>query len=231
MRRVAELAKEFGLWLHVDAAYGGPAAIVPELRELFNGWEAADSIVLNPHKWLFTPVDCSLLYCRRPEVLIRAFSVIPEYLKTPEKEVGRNLMDYGVALGRRFRALKLWFVLRYFGQQGIVDRLRSHVALARELANWVDAAPEWKRVAPAPLSLVAFRFISEKLNDLALDDANHRIMERVNGSGEAFLTHTVVNGRICLRVSIANLKTTKTHVRRTWELLQQAAALEVGLDG
>ena len=230
MRQVAEIAKEFGLWLHVDAAYGGPAAIVPELRELFSGWEAADSVVVNPHKWLFTPVDCSLLYCRRPEVLIRAFSITPEYLKTPDKEVGRNLMDYGVALGRRFRALKLWFVLRYFGQQGIVDRLRSHVALARELADWVDAAPEWERVAPAPLSLVAFRFISEKLNGSALDDANHRIMDRVNKSGEAFLTHTVVHGRICLRVSIANLKTTNAHVQRTWELLQQAAAYELSLN-
>ena len=139
-------------------------------------------------------------------------------------------MDYGVALGRRFRALKLWFVLRYFGQQGIVDRLRSHVALARELASWVDAAPEWERVAPAPLSLVAFRFVSEKLNGSALDDANHRIMDRVNKSGEAFLTHTVVHGRICLRVSIANLKTTNAHVQRTWELLQQAAACELSLN-
>jgi len=228
VRKIAELAQEFGLWLHVDAAYGGPAAIVPELRELFDGWEIADSIVVNPHKWLFTPVDCSLLYCRRPEVLKRAFSIIPEYLKTPEIEAGRSLMDYGVALGRRFRAIKLWFVLRYFGQQGIIDRLRIHVELAQALASWVDSAPEWERVAPAPLSLVAFRFISEKLDAAALDDANHRIMDRVNESGEAFITHTVVRGRTCLRVSIGNLKTTHAHVQRMWELLQEAAAYEGG---
>ncbi|HIC16331.1 MAG TPA: amino acid decarboxylase [Gemmatimonadetes bacterium] len=228
VREVADVAQEFGLWLHVDAAYGGPAAIVPELRELFDGWEMADSIVVNPHKWLFTPVDCSLLYCRRPEVLIRAFSIVPEYLKTPETGAGRNLMDYGVPLGRRFRALKLWFVLRYFGRQGIVDRLRSHVALAQELAAWIDAAPAWERVAPAPLSLVAFRFVSKRLDGAALDDANHRIMERVNESGEAFLTHTVVRGRTCLRVSIGNLKTTHAHVRHTWKLLQEAATYEGG---
>ena len=228
VRKIAELAQEFGLWLHVDAAYGGPAAIVPELRELFDGWEIADSIVVNPHKWLFTPVDCSLLYCRRPEVLKRAFSIVPEYLKTPEIETGRSLMDYGVALGRRFRAIKLWFVLRYFGQQGIIDRLRIHVELAQALASWVDSAPEWERVAPAPLSLVAFRFISEKLDAAALDDANHRIMDRVNESGEAFITHTVVRGRTCLRVSIGNLKTTHAHVQRLWELLQEAAADEGG---
>ena len=225
---IAELAQEFGLWFHVDAAYGGPAAIVPELRKLFDGWEIADSIVVNPHKWLFTPVDCSLLYCRRPEVLKSAFSIVPEYLKTPEIEVGRSLMDYGIALGRRFRAIKLWFVLRYFGQQGIIDRLRNHVQLAQSLASWVDAAPEWERVAPAPLSLVAFRFISEKLDATALDDANHRIMDRVNKSGEAFITHTVVRGRTCLRVSIGNLKTTHPHVQRLWELLQEAAAYEDG---
>ena len=225
---IAELAQEFGLWFHVDAAYGGPAAIVPELRKLFDGWEIADSIVVNPHKWLFTPVDCSLLYCRRPEVLKSAFSIVPEYLKTPEIEAGRSLMDYGVALGRRFRAIKLWFVLRYFGQQGIISRLRNHVQLAQSLASWVDAAPEWERVAPAPLSLVAFRFISEKLDATALDDANHRIMDRVNKSGEAFITHTVVRGRTCLRVSIGNLKTTHPHVQRLWELLQEAAAYEDG---
>ena len=228
VRKIAELAQEFGLWLHVDAAYGGPAAIIPELRELFDGWEIADSIVVNPHKWLFTPVDCSLLYCRRPEVLKRAFSIVPEYLKNPGIEAGRSLMDYGVALGRRFRALKLWFVLRYFGQQGIIDRLRIHVELAQTLASWVDSAPEWERVAPAPLSLVAFRFISEEHDAAALDDANHRIMDRVNESGEAFITHTVVRGRTCLRVSIGNLKTTHAHVQRLWELLQEAAAYEGG---
>ena len=125
VREIAEVAREFGAWLHVDAAYGGPAAIVPELRPLLDGWDGADSIVVNPHKWLFTPVDCSVLYCRRPAALVRAFSIVPEYLTSAELGATRNLMDYGVSLGRRFRALKLWFVLRYFVRQGIIERLRA----------------------------------------------------------------------------------------------------------
>ncbi|MCH8278707.1 MAG: amino acid decarboxylase, partial [Proteobacteria bacterium] len=157
---IAEVARDFGLWLHVDAAYAGPAAIVPELRPLLAGWEHADSIVVNPHKWLFTPVDCSVLYCRRPERLVRAFSIVPEYLTAPQAEGGRNLMDYGVSLGRRFRSLKLWFVLRAFGREGIIERLRAHVAMAKEFTTWIDEAEQWKRVAPTPLSTVAFRFLA-----------------------------------------------------------------------
>ena len=228
VREIADLTREYGLWLHVDAAYAGPAAIVPELRSLLDGWELADSIIVNPHKWLFTPIDCSLLYCRRPEALVRAFSVVPDYLKAPDRSSGRNLMEYGVSLGRRFRALKLWFVLHYFGRQGIIERLREHVAMAQELAAWIDAAPQWERVAPAPLSLVVFRFSPEGLDGAALDDAHHRILERVNESGEAFLTHTVVRGRTAIRLSIGNLKTTREHVHRAWELLQEAAAHEAG---
>ncbi len=139
---IAEIARELGLWLHVDAAYGGSAASLPELRPLFSGWEHADSIVVNPHKWLFTPIDCSVLYMKDPRQLRRAFSLTPEYLRTTEEGVARNLMDYGVALGRRFRSLKLWFVLRYFGAAGIRDRIRAHIGMARTLASWIDAEPE-----------------------------------------------------------------------------------------
>ncbi|HYJ80821.1 MAG TPA: pyridoxal-dependent decarboxylase, partial [Longimicrobiaceae bacterium] len=154
---VAEVCERAGVWLHVDAAYGGPAAIVPELRPILRGAERADSLVVNPHKWLFVPIDCSALYFRDPGVARRAFSLVPEYLVTPEGESVTNLMDYGPALGKRFRALKLWFVLRYFGADGIAARLREHVRLARALAGWMAAEPGWELMAPVPLSLVVFR--------------------------------------------------------------------------
>lgn len=226
---IAAIAEEHGLWLHVDAAYGGPAAIVPELRPLFTGWERADSIVVNPHKWLFTPVDCSLLYCRRPEELVRAFSIVPDYLSSAEQGHARNLMDYGVALGRRFRSLKLWLVLRCFGREGIEARLRDHVALARTLSTAIEEAPDWALVAPTHLSTVAFRW-TPGWDPAGEDRANHEIRDRVNASGEAYLTHTVLDGRVTLRVAIGNLRTRRAHVERVWALLRQAAA-EVGAAG
>jgi aromatic-L-amino-acid decarboxylase len=221
---VVEVAARHGLWVHVDAAYGGPAAIVPELRPLFEGGERADSIVVNPHKWLFTPVDCSILYCRRPEELRRAFSIVPEYLTSVEQGSARDLMDYGVSLGRRFRALKLWLVLRYFGREGIVLRLRHHVALAAELAGQVDASDDWTLVAPAHFSTVALRWSPPWDDPAAVDRANLEIRDRVNASGKAFVIHTVLGGRVTLRVSIGNLKTTRDHVQRAWTLLRAAAA-------
>lgn len=223
---IADVAEEFGMWLHVDAAYGGPAAIVPELRALFEGWDRADSIVVNPHKWLFTPVDCSMLYCRRPADLVRAFSIVPEYLRSGNVDEVRNLMDYGVALGRRFRSLKLWFVLRYFGRIGVVERLRAHVALARDFAAWIDASGGWERMAPAPLSTVAFRRVEPALDGAGNDALNHRILERVNASGEAFLTHTALDGRVALRLSVGNLRTREDHVIRVQKLLEDAARQE-----
>lgn len=220
---ISEIARRYGVWLHVDAAYGGPIAIVPEQRERFAGWEHADSVVVNPHKWLFTPIDCSVLYCRRPEELQRAFSIVPEYLTSVEQGHSRSLMDYGVSLGRRFRSLKLWFVLRYFGRVGIIDRLRAHLGLARTLAAEIDSAEGWEIITPADLGLVVFRHVRGP--DLDADNAtNRRILDVVNHSGEAFLTHTELNGRVVLRLAIGNLKTTELHVSRTWEILQQAAA-------
>ncbi len=224
--RIAELAAEHGCWLHVDAAYAGPAAVVPELAHHFAGWERADSIVVNPHKWLFTPIDCSVLYTRRDDVLRRAFSLTPEYLRTAEEGEARNLMDYGVALGRRFRALKLWFVLRWFGREGIVARLREHVAMAGELAGWVDAAAGWERVAPVPFSTVVLRRAPEGLPPADADALNMRILDRVNATGDAFLSHTVLRGRTCIRVAIGNLKTGRGDVARLWERLRQAAETE-----
>ncbi len=220
---MAAIAEEFDLWLHVDAAYGGPAAAVPEFRPLFSGWERADSIVVNPHKWLFTPIDCSVLFMKDPDDLKRAFSLTPEYLRTSEEEVARNLMDYGVSLGRRFRSLKLWFVLRYFGSEGIRDRIRQHVEMAREVAAWVDAEPHWERVAPVPFSTVVFRFSPEGVELEEQDELNRAIMDRVNSTGEVFLSHTVLNGRLCLRMALGNLKTRWDHLERSWDLLKEAA--------
>ncbi|GMV04750.1 MAG: L-2,4-diaminobutyrate decarboxylase [Gemmatimonadota bacterium] len=221
--RIAPLAREFGAWLHVDAAYGGPAAILPELRPLFAGWEEADSVVLNPHKWLFTPVDCSVLYCRRPEDLVRAFSIVPEYLRAAETGKARDLMDYGQALGRRFRSLKLWFVLRYFGREGIEANLREHLRLARLFAEWVEEEPGWEVAAPVPFSLVCFRVAPPGATGEEADGLNQKVLDRVNESGEAFLSHTRLRGRLVLRLAIGNLKTTEAHVARTWELLREAA--------
>jgi aromatic-L-amino-acid decarboxylase len=224
---IVEVVREFGAWLHVDAAYGGPAAIVPELRPLFAGWEEADSIIVNPHKWLFTPIDCSVLYCRRPADVRKAFSIVPDYLSSSETAPVRNLMDYGVSLGRRFRSLKLWFVLRYFGRAGLIARLRTHVRLAREFEHLVLGAADWEVVAPVHLATVAYRF-APGWSDPAMEDAaNQRILDRVNASGEAFLTHTVLNERTVLRISVGNLKTTRGHVQRAWELLEAAGAVEV----
>jgi aromatic-L-amino-acid decarboxylase len=224
VREMAEVAAEHGIWLHVDAAYAGASAILPELREHFAGWEGADSIVFNPHKWLFTPVDCSVLLTRFPDEMRASLAVIPEYLRTREAAVTTNLMDYGFALGRRFRALKLWFVLRYFGAQGIRDRIRFHVELARTFAGWVDAESGWERVAPVLFSTVAFRLVGADLTPEEVDRVNLDILERVNASGVAFLSHTRLRGRVALRLSIGNLRTREHDLERTWQVLRECAA-------
>lgn len=216
VREVIGIAHEYDAWVHVDAAYGGPAAVLSSVRERFAGWEGADSIVVNPHKWLFTPMDCSVLYCARPDVLVQAFSIVPEYLKTKEGAETRSLMDYGISLGRRLRALKLWFVIRYFGRVGLARRIEEHLRLARLFAGWVESESEWEVVAPVELGLVAFRHSGG-------DDKNREIMDRVNGTGEAFLTHTAVDGQIALRLSIGNVKTEERDVARVWRILRDSA--------
>lgn len=220
---IADLAERWGVWLHVDAAYAGPLAMLPEFSDTFAGWDRADSIVVNPHKWLFTPMDCSILYCRRPEWLRAAFSLTPEYLTTPESESGTNLMDYGVALGRRFRALKLWFIIRRFGAEGVAARLREHLRLARVVEGWVERDPEWELLAPAPFATLVIRHRPAGADPASLDAHNRALMERVNRSGVAFLSHTEVRGQIGLRVSIGNLRTTEAHLARSWQALRAAA--------
>ncbi|HEX6938638.1 MAG TPA: pyridoxal-dependent decarboxylase [Longimicrobiales bacterium] len=221
---IADVCEREGLWLHVDASYGGALAVLPERRSVLAGCERADSIVINPHKWLFTPIDCSALYTRRPDVLRAAFSLVPEYLKTTEAPEVRNLMDYGVALGRRFRALKLWFVLRYFGAEGIAARLREHLRLAGLFASWVDQAEDFERLAPTPMSVVVFRHHPPGVEDEAeLEARNADLLARLHATGEAFLSHTRVNGRYALRLAVGNLRTAEPHIRRAWELLRELA--------
>jgi len=218
--RIAEICARERVWLHVDAAYAGVAAMVPGYEWILRGAELADSLVVNPHKWLFTPFDLSVLYCRRMDVLRQAFSLTPEYLKTSEGDAGvKNLMDTGIQLGRRFRALKLWMIMRHFGAAGLRAHLAEHMRLAQLFAGWVDASDRFERVAPVPFSVVCFRLRGEST------DAEHqRILDAINASGEVFLSHTRLNGRFVLRLAIGNLHTAERHVARAWQLLNSAAA-------
>ncbi len=220
---IADICEREGIWLHVDGAYGGSAGIVPELRHYLDGAERANSMVVNPHKWLFTPVDCSVFWVKDRALLKRAFSLVPEYLVTAETGEVVDLMDYGVQLGRRFRALKLWMVIRSFGIDGLASRLREHVRIAQELAAWIDAEPGWEVMAPHPFSLVCFRYAPEGKSEEQLNALNQKIMDGVNASGEAFLSHTKLRGQFVLRLAIGNIRTDETHVARVWELLRSSA--------
>jgi aromatic-L-amino-acid/L-tryptophan decarboxylase len=227
VREFIEICEKHIMWLHVDAAYAGSAAVVPELRHILDGCNRADSVVVNPHKWLFTPFDLSVLYCRHLDLLRRAFSLVPEYLRTPEQEKVRSGSDYGIQLGRRFRALKLWMIIRYFGHEGLAARIREHCRLARLFASWVEGSTDWELSAPVPFALVCFRACpGNDGQDRAreLDDVNEAIMHGVNATGEAFLSHTKLNDKLVLRLSIGNIRTTERHVHRVWELLQAQLA-------
>jgi aromatic-L-amino-acid decarboxylase len=228
---IAGVAEREGIWLHVDAAYAGSLAIVPEHRPAFSGWERADSIVINPHKWLFTPLDASLLLTRRMSVLRDAFSLVPEYLRTLDREAPvRDYNEFTPQLGRRFRALKLWMILRAFGLDGLRRRLERHCSLAATFAGWVDEEPDWERLAPVPFSTVCFRHVPKALtgDDAAatatVDDHNAALMDAVNRTGEVFLSHSRLNGMFTIRLSVGNLRTEDHHVARAWELLRREAA-------
>jgi aromatic-L-amino-acid decarboxylase len=224
---IAEIAESERLWLHVDAAYAGPVAMLPERRAPFDGWERADSIVVNPHKWLFTPLDASLLLTRRMGVLRAAFGLVPEYLRTLDRDAPvRDYTDYTPQLGRRFRALKLWILLRWFGLEGLRQRIAAHLAMAETFARRVDDDPDWERLAPVPFSTVCFRWrpAGRELDEGRLDEANAAIMDAVNRTGEIFLSHTRLAGRFAIRVAIGNLRTEPRHLERAWALLREAAA-------
>ena len=213
---IAKICKREKMWLHVDAAYAGVAAMLPDYEWVLAGADKADSLVVNPHKWLFTPFDLSAFYSPRMDVVRTAFALTPDYLKTVESAPVRNLMDTGIQLGRRFRALKLWMVLRHFGAEGLRQRLAEHMRLAQLFAEWIDASTDFIRVAPVPFSVVCFRADAD-------DAFNERLLEAVNSRGEVFLSHTRLQDRFVLRLAIGNLRTTEAHVARAWSLLQETA--------
>jgi aromatic-L-amino-acid decarboxylase len=212
---IAARAEAAGAWLHVDAAYAGSAAVCPELRHHFDGWERADSVVVNPHKWLLTPMDCSTMWTRRPDDLRAAFSLVPEYLRVSEEVA--SLSEYSPVLGRRFRALKLWAVLRCYGRTGLQERIREAVRLAALFEEWVRGEAGWEVTAPRPFSLVCFRRDGS-------DAVNEALLERVNASGEVFLSHTKLGGRYSLRLAVGNARTTEEDVRLAWDVLRREAA-------
>jgi aromatic-L-amino-acid/L-tryptophan decarboxylase len=214
VRALAEQARAAGAWLHVDAAYAGSSWICEEERWSQDGVELADSLVINPHKWLLTPVDCSLVWTARPDEWRTAFSLVPEYLRTPEDAFA--LSEYGPALGRRFRSLKLWAVLRCHGAEGIRRIVREHVRLAELFASWVEAEPGWELAAPQRFSLVVFRRDGS-------DADNEELLRRANASGEIFISHTKLHGRTVLRLAIGNARTTEEDVRLAWDVLRREA--------
>jgi aromatic-L-amino-acid decarboxylase len=215
---IGVITREHGLWLHVDAAYAGPAAVLEEYRHILNGADLADSLVINPHKWLFTPMDLSILYTRRPEVFRRALSLeeTPAYIQTTGSERAVNFSDYSLSLGRRFRALKLWFVLRRYGREGIAQILRTHIEIARDLARQIQEDPNFEIAAPVLFSLVCFRL-------RASDDQNRDLLQRVNATGQAFISGTVLKGQFVLRIAIGNIGTTGADVQEVWKLIKDLA--------
>src|SRR6185437_7234878 len=216
---IADACAASGAWLHVDAAYAGAAMVCPEFRWAFDGVDRADSLVVNAHKWMLAPVDCSLLWTRRPDDFRRAFSLIPEYLRTPDAEDALSLSEYGPALGRRFRSLKLWAVLRCVGRSGLQRHIRAGVELAERFESWVGSADGWELCAPRHFSVVCFRLSGEDA-----DERNRALLERVNASGEIFISHCVLNGRYTLRLAVGVMSTTEDDVRRAWDLLRREAA-------
>ncbi len=214
--QIADLAEQYGAWLHVDAAYGGAAAILPEMRHILAGAERAHSLVLNPHKWLYVSIDCSVLYTRFPEIFRRASSLAAEYLRTPEDDQVTNFNDYGVQLGRRFRALKLWYVFRYYGREGISRLIRESIRLAQLVESLVEDTDGFQLCAPVPLSLVCFR---HRAGDLF----NQQLLAAINSTGRAFLSHTVLNGRFVFRFAVGNFMTDESDIRETWALVCQLA--------
>jgi aromatic-L-amino-acid decarboxylase len=230
VREIAEVCREHGAWLHVDAAYGGALAVLPEGRWAMDGAGLADSVVVNPHKWLFVPLDFSALFTRRPELLRAVFSLTPDYLRgdasggAAADAAAIDYMDYGIQLGRRFRALKAWMTFRAFGRDGIESRVREHCRLAATLARWVEAEPHVVLAAPQRMGVVCFRFSPPALDAAACDALNERVVERVNASGDAYVTHTRLAGRVCARVGLGNVLTTERHLAHVWARVREEAA-------
>lgn len=228
LHKIGPIAARHGLWLHVDAALAGTAAILPEFRWIFDGVEQADSLCFNPHKWMLTNFDCCAMFCRDADRLRRTFAIQPEYLKTHADEQVTNFRDWGIPLGRRFRALKLWFVIRSYGVAGIQAYLREHIRLAQQFAGWVAADASFETLAPHPLNTVCFRWIGDgKMSDDELDRRNAELLDAINKTGEVFLTHTRLRARFTIRLAVGQTYTTERHVRRAWDLVQELARSRV----
>ena len=228
LRAIGEVAQRHGAWYHIDAAYGGSAAIVPEFRPLLDGVELADSMVTNPHKWLMTNFDCSAYFVRDVDALLETFATAPAYLRTRHDADVVNYRDWGIPLGRRFRALKLWFVLRSYGAEALRAMIRTHIALGHDLAAWVDATPDWERLAPAPLGLVVVRHVPPALagDEAALSAHNAQIVARVNAIGTVQVTQTTLGGQYAIRVAIGAFRTEERHVREVWRVMQEAGMMD-----
>jgi aromatic-L-amino-acid decarboxylase len=221
---IVEVCRRHNVWLHVDAAYAGTAAIVPELRHLFAGMEEADSVVLNPHKWMLVNLHCTAYFVRDRESLLRTFQATPEYLRTAQDAEVTNFRDWGIQLGRRFRALKLWFVIRSYGVEALRRLVRTHVALARELASWIESSENFELMAPVPFGLVCFRYRPSGMTDGAeIDRVNQALLTRVNSSRRVYLTHTQLGGRYAIRLVVGQRQTERSHIEEAWRLLQESA--------
>ncbi len=224
LEEIAEICEEFGVWLHVDAAYAGTALLLPEYRWMIDGIEKADSFVFNPHKWMFTNFDCSVYFVKDKDVLLRTFEILPEYLKTSSRGLVNDYRDWGIPLGRRFRALKLWFVIRSYGVVQLQDKIREHIHLAQWLKQQICADSHFEVMAPVPLSLVCFRFNPQTDSSIEnLNKINEILLGKLNASGNIFLTHTKLKGQYTLRMSIAGTLTSKQHVQKAWQLIKETA--------
>ncbi len=220
---IADIAEKYNLWLHIDSAYAGVTAMIPEMKWITKGWDRADSLVINPHKWMFTPMDLSVYFTRKPDILKRAFSLSAEYLKTNQDNEVENLMDYGIQLGRRFRSLKLWFIIRYFGVEGLAARIKNHIEIAKKFAKWVDDEKDFERMAPVPFSTVCFRFNPGNLSEDDLNRVNEMLLEKINQSEKIFLSHTKLNGKFVIRLTIGSIRHEKRHIVQAWEIIKTMA--------
>ncbi len=220
---IGEICQRHNLWLHVDAAFAGSAALLEDKREMFQGIEKVDSFVFNPHKWLLTNFDCSAYFVKDPELLVRTLEISPEYLKTDFDSRVKNYRDWGIQLGRRFRALKLWFVLRSYGVEGLQEMIREHLRLARLFQGWVQEDSLFELMAPVNFSLVCFRFNEGSSSEERLERINRELLERINATGRVCLTHTSLKGRYVLRMAIGQRNTGEEHVREAWEIIRQEA--------
>lgn len=221
IEEIAELCEKYNIWLHIDAAYAGVAAMIPEMKWITKAWEKADSIVVNPHKWMFTPMDLSIYFTRKPEILKQAFSLVPEYLKTKVDDEVENLMDYGIQLGRRFRSLKLWFIIRYFGVDGLASRIKNHIKLAKEFAEWVDNENDFELMAPVLFSTICFRYNPGNKTEEELNNLNEKLFEKINSSGKIFLSHTKLNDKFVIRLTIGSIRHERRHIEEAWQIIKK----------